>query len=301
MGGGRSWWSVLTCWSDMRADLPSLNLLLAQTLNHLIAQIIYRLHLSGLQSQLAHLGTLTEKQQTTESFSFLTAKTMFCWFKVATHVLKYGHYFPKSQQRMELMDVRHKAPVLWEPTVPVAGLSIWISTTSPSIISVSSLLVTQSLAKEPTAHHSRRLLARLLDPHSDGLPEGLAERLSLAHLQREDLTPGQSCEGCVGAKRLSNACINKKTIRLRRRKNIFFLDIQNNFINWERDCTRMCQATVSPIAMAVFPVPGWPAISTALLAMRPSLIISRMTPAARREASWPTIPWDTCRGSGQNI
>lgn len=50
-----------------------------------------------------------------------------------------------------------------------------------------------------------------------------------------------------------------------------------------------------PIAMAVFPVPGWPAISTALPAMWPSLIISRMTPAARREASWPTIPWDTCR------
>ena len=50
-----------------------------------------------------------------------------------------------------------------------------------------------------------------------------------------------------------------------------------------------------PIAMAVFPVPGWPAISTALPAMWPSLIISRMTPAARREASWPTIPWDTYR------
>lgn len=83
-----------------------------------------------------------------------------------------------------------------------------------------------------------------------------------------------------------------------------FLDAQNNSINWwdwGRPCTGMRQATASPIAMAVFPVPGWPAISTALLAMRPSLIISRMIPAALREASWPTIPWDTCRGSGQNI
>lgn len=47
---------------------------------------------------------------------------------------------------------------------------------------------------------------------------------------------------------------------------------------------------ILPIAIAVFPVPGWPAISIALPAMWPSLIISKMTPAARREANWPTIP-----------
>lgn len=53
----------------MRSDscctgLPSLNLLLTETLNHLVAQIVYRLHLSRLQSQLAHLGALIEKQTT---------------------------------------------------------------------------------------------------------------------------------------------------------------------------------------------------------------------------------------------
>jgi len=34
------------------------------------------------------------------------------------------------------------------------------------------------------------------------------------------------------------------------------------------------------IAMAVFPVPGWPPIKTALPAIFPYLIISRMIPAA---------------------
>uniref|UniRef100_A0A0E9U0M0 Uncharacterized protein n=1 Tax=Anguilla anguilla TaxID=7936 RepID=A0A0E9U0M0_ANGAN len=39
------------------------------------------------------------------------------------------------------------------------------------------------------------------------------------------------------------------------------------------------------MAMAVFPVPGWPAMRTARPAMCPSLIISRINPAARRDAS----------------
>ena len=39
-------------------------------------------------------------------------------------------------------------------------------------------------------------------------------------------------------------------------------------------------ALAMPIAMAVFPVPGWPASSTARPAMRPSRIMLRMTPAA---------------------
>ena len=49
--------------------------------------------------------------------------------------------------------------------------------------------------------------------------------------------------------------------------------------------------------MAVFPVPGWPAISRARPAILPSLIISRIKPAARRAFTWPTIPWLTARAS----
>ena len=44
------------------------------------------------------------------------------------------------------------------------------------------------------------------------------------------------------------------------------------------------------MAIAVLPVPGWPAMSTARPAIRPSFIISMMMPAARREDAWPTIP-----------
>lgn len=49
-----------------------------------------------------------------------------------------------------------------------------------------------------------------------------------------------------------------------------------------------------PMAMAVFPVPGWPAIRTARPAIFPSRIISSTTPAARRAASCPTMPWEAC-------
>lgn len=45
-----------------------------------------------------------------------------------------------------------------------------------------------------------------------------------------------------------------------------------------------------PMAMAVFPVPGWPAMRTARPAIFPSRIISSTTPAARRAASCPTMP-----------
>ena len=49
-------------------------------------------------------------------------------------------------------------------------------------------------------------LMRSLDPDSDGLAEGLRESLRLAHLQREDLTPRDGCEGCVRAKCLGHPC-----------------------------------------------------------------------------------------------
>ena len=52
-----------------------------------------------------------------------------------------GHAFVKATARSiihgaENINSQHKGV---EPTVPVAGRSIWISTTSPSMISVSSL------------------------------------------------------------------------------------------------------------------------------------------------------------------
>ena len=45
------------------------------------------------------------------------------------------------------------------------------------------------------------------------------------------------------------------------------------------------------MAIAVLPVPGWPAIKTARPAILPSLIISSTTPAARRALFWPTKPY----------
>ncbi len=160
----------------------------------------------------------------------------------------------------------------------------------------------------------------LLDPHSDGFSKSLAECLGLAHLQGEDLTTSQGCEGCIGAKRLGDACMTKQNKTSAELILDYLVWEQELSLSWQHNLGQLhqCKETMwlpqeddemilcsgkpptwpSPIAMAVFPVPGWPAISTALPAMWPSLIISRMTPAARREASWPTIPWDTCRWTG---
>lgn len=55
-----------------------------------------------------------------------------------------------------------------------------------------------------------------------------------------------------------------------------------------------------PMAMAVFPVPGWPAMSTARPAIFPSRIISSTTPAARRAASCPTMPWEAYGVEGKS-
>lgn len=55
-----------------------------------------------------------------------------------------------------------------------------------------------------------------------------------------------------------------------------------------------------PIAIAVLPVPGCPAMRMALPAMSPSLIIERMTPAALRALACPTIPCETIRASSES-
>lgn len=71
-----------------------------------------------------------------------------------------------------------------QPTVPVAGLSIWISTTSPSMISVSSLLNKPTMRNPPSLRGSSEQLRSVysLDAYPDGLPEGLAQSFRLAHL-----------------------------------------------------------------------------------------------------------------------
>jgi len=51
-----------------------------------------------------------------------------------------------------------------------------------------------------------------------------------------------------------------------------------------------------PIARAVLPVPGGPAIKTARPAILPSLIICMINPADLRALSWPTMPWEAKRG-----
>lgn len=56
----------------------------------------------------------------------------------------------------------------------------------------------------------KKKFAHSLDPHADGFPKSLAQCLSLAHLQREDLTTGHGREGCIGAQRLGDACMKKK-------------------------------------------------------------------------------------------
>mmetsp|Transcript_9073 Transcript_9073/g.26731 ORF Transcript_9073/g.26731 Transcript_9073/m.26731 type:complete len:207 (-) Transcript_9073:2-622(-) len=56
-------------------------------------------------------------------------------------------------------------------------------------------------------------------------------------------------------------------------------------------------AFAMPMAMAVFPVPGCPAMRMARPAIFPSWIICRMTPAARLAPFWPTMPWETILAS----
>ena len=87
---------------------PCLDLLLGDGLNHLGAKVIDGLHLRGLESQLANLGSLQESRFT-------------------------------PAQGIVSVSVR------WQLTAVVVGRSIWISTTSPSMISVSSLHIINKL------------------------------------------------------------------------------------------------------------------------------------------------------------
>jgi len=55
-----------------------------------------------------------------------------------------------------------------------------------------------------------------------------------------------------------------------------------------------------PIAIAVLPVPGYPAIKMDLPAIFPSLIILRISPAALRAAFYPTNPYEIYLGSKES-
>lgn len=56
------------------------------------------------------------------------------------------------------------------------------------------------------------MYAHSLDPHSNSFSKSLAECLGFAHLQRENLTTRQRCEGCIRAKGLGNACMKNKVL-----------------------------------------------------------------------------------------
>mmetsp|Transcript_32247 Transcript_32247/g.54149 ORF Transcript_32247/g.54149 Transcript_32247/m.54149 type:complete len:203 (+) Transcript_32247:1323-1931(+) len=114
-----------------------------------------------------------------------------------------------------------------------AGLSISISTTSPSMISVSSLMRTPIALRKACVSASVLFISN--------------EKIS---------------EPAIMAKGVSSP-----------------------------------SALAMPMAMAVLPVPGCPARSTARPAILPSRIIDRITPAARRAFPWPTIPCETARAS----
>ena len=60
------------------------------------------------------------------------------------------------------------------------------------------------------------------------------------------------------------------------------------------------RAWAMPMAMAVFPVPGCPASSTARPEILPSTIILYTMPAALRALAWPTMPWLISRGSSES-
>ena len=128
-----------------------------------------------------------------------------------------------------------------------------------------------------------------LDSHADALPERLSERFRFAHFQREDLTAGNAGKRRVGAERLGHTWQkqNKEILYIS-----FCFIIQRIYLIELYDATRgsrhsnrmrllwqlmenlfngrpSCHGN-SPIAMAVFPVPGWPAIRQARPAILPS-------------------------------
>mmetsp|Transcript_28404 Transcript_28404/g.55243 ORF Transcript_28404/g.55243 Transcript_28404/m.55243 type:complete len:214 (-) Transcript_28404:3-644(-) len=119
---------------------------------------------------------------------------------------------------------------------PSVGLSIWISTTSPSMISASSLMRTP------------------ID--------------------------------------LLNACVRASVLLISMEKSSLAARLVKG-VSSPRACA-------IPIAMAVLPVPGWPARRIARPAILPCLIISKITPAALRAWSCPTRPCEFARASRES-
>lgn len=116
---------------------------------------------------------------------------------------------------------------------PAAGRSISISTTSPSMISVSSLMRTPMERRKACVSASVLFIS--------------SEKISEAAIVVKGVSGPSACD--------------------------------------------------MPIAIAVLPVPGCPAISTARPAILPSRIICRITPAALRAFACPTMPCETSLAS----
>lgn len=125
----------------------------------------------------------------------------------------------------------------------------------------------------------------ILDPYTDRSAKGLSKRFGFGHFQWKDFRTGNSSEWDIRSKCLGNTYMFIK---------IYRVTWISDFSLMQIDCMYIQHI---PIAMAVLPVPGWPANRMARPAIVPSLIISRITPAERRAFAWPTIPWDTWRGS----
>mmetsp|Transcript_42700 Transcript_42700/g.87185 ORF Transcript_42700/g.87185 Transcript_42700/m.87185 type:complete len:202 (-) Transcript_42700:81-686(-) len=89
-----------------------------------------------------------------------------------------------------------------------------------------------------------------------------------------------------------NACVNASVLLISSEK----ISLAANMVNGVSSPS----ACAMPIAMAVLPVPGCPARSTARPAILPSWIMRSTMPAALRASNWPTMPCDVLRGSSES-
>jgi hypothetical protein len=157
---------------------------------------------------------------------------------------------------------RTSLPVLAAP--PSAGRSTSISTTSPSMTSVSSLMRTPMALRNACVSASVLLISMLKiseaamvangvsSPSAFAMPCGWVGRAS-AHAQKRGVSRRAGLRACA-------AGVREGGVRRRR----------------AQACGAHARAGPRAIAIAVLPVPGWPARSTARPAMWPSLIMARI-------------------------
>lgn len=125
-----------------------------------------------------------------------------------------------------------------------------------------------------------RLWIKILDDFSISISTTSPSTISLSSLIRTPID-------------LRNACVNAY---------VLLISSENIY-----EPASIVNGTSSPrvlaiaIAIAVLPVPGWPPNNMALPAILPSLIISRIMPAAFLASVWPTIPIALCLGSKDSL